>query len=265
VTGNDRRRYPSSAHHRSRETRRLRRFLVAACIALLGATTPAAPAAADHSWGGYHWARTSNPFTIKLGDNVSSAWDVHLRTAASDWSRDTAGNPLNASFVAGSTRPRNCKAQSGRVEVCAASYGNNGWLGVAQVWVNAKNHITKGVAKFNDYYYALPKYNNATWRVMVVCQEVGHTFGLDHQDESGADLHTCMDYATKPDADNMHPNAHDYEQLAAIYQHKDASTTIGAAAVGTGRSIGTLRLDTSSFVKSFVNGSKLITFVIWAR
>jgi hypothetical protein len=27
--------------------------------------------------GNYHWARTSNPFTLKLGDNVSSAWDSY--------------------------------------------------------------------------------------------------------------------------------------------------------------------------------------------
>ena len=29
---------------------------------------------ADHSWGSYHWARTSNPFNLKLGDNVTSCW-----------------------------------------------------------------------------------------------------------------------------------------------------------------------------------------------
>jgi hypothetical protein len=60
-----------------------------------------------------------------------------------------------------------------------------------------------------------------------MCHEVGHTFGLDHRDESGADLNTCMDYA---DAfDNEHPNRHDYEQLARIYGHLDSFTTIGAA------------------------------------
>ena len=32
-------------------------------------------ASASHSCGNYHWARTANPFTLKLGDNVSSAWD----------------------------------------------------------------------------------------------------------------------------------------------------------------------------------------------
>jgi hypothetical protein len=33
---------------------------------------------ANHQWGNYHWARTSNPFTIKLGDSVSSGWDIYL-------------------------------------------------------------------------------------------------------------------------------------------------------------------------------------------
>ena len=25
-------------------------------------------ASANHSWNGYHWARTANPFTLKTGD-----------------------------------------------------------------------------------------------------------------------------------------------------------------------------------------------------
>ncbi|KXK10915.1 MAG: hypothetical protein UZ22_OP11002000543 [Microgenomates bacterium OLB23] len=33
---------------------------------------------ADHSWGGYHWARTQNPFTVKFGNNVSNAWGLYL-------------------------------------------------------------------------------------------------------------------------------------------------------------------------------------------
>ena len=43
-------------------------------------------ASANHSWGGYHWARTANPFTLKLGDNVTSTWDSYLATTSSDWS-----------------------------------------------------------------------------------------------------------------------------------------------------------------------------------
>ncbi len=41
---------------------------------------------ASHSWGGYHWARTANPFTLKLGDNLTSAdWKSHLAQTSSDW------------------------------------------------------------------------------------------------------------------------------------------------------------------------------------
>jgi hypothetical protein len=91
--------------------------------------------------------------------------------------------------------------------------------------------------------------------------------GLDHQDESGADFHTCMDYADNPDADNTHPNTHDYEELASIYAHLDATTTIGAVAHGAGSSrvVAGERVDSSTFVKRFADGSRLITFVIWAR
>jgi hypothetical protein len=45
------------------------------------------PVYANHSWSGFHWARTANPFTLKLGDNVSAKWDSYLSTTSSDWSK----------------------------------------------------------------------------------------------------------------------------------------------------------------------------------
>src|SRR5437588_6711315 len=72
-------------------------------------------ASANHSWNGYHWARTSNPFTVKLGDNVSGLWDGMLTTVSSDWSQSTV---LDTTIVAGGAKPRNCRPTSGRVEVC---------------------------------------------------------------------------------------------------------------------------------------------------
>ena len=59
-------------------------------------------AGATHAWGNYHWARTSNPFTLKLGDNVSGAWDAVLVTTSSDWSQSTV---LNTTIVAGTANP----------------------------------------------------------------------------------------------------------------------------------------------------------------
>ena len=57
--------------------------------ALLAVTALATTAYANHSWGGYHWARTANPFTLTLGDNLSPSWDPYLAIAASDWSSST--------------------------------------------------------------------------------------------------------------------------------------------------------------------------------
>src|SRR5919199_788225 len=117
-------------------------FVAAVAVAAIAAIS--APAAfANHSWGGYHWARTSNPFAVQLGDNVSGAWDSMLRTASSDWSKSTV---LDAPVANGQARPKNCRPTAGRVEVCSASYGNTGWLGVAQIWLSG-SHITQGTVK----------------------------------------------------------------------------------------------------------------------
>jgi hypothetical protein len=105
---------------------------------------------AHHSWSDYHWARTANPFTIKMGNNVSSDWQTALTNASSDWNTSTV---LNTQIVAGGTRPRNCRPTSGRDEICSAKYGNTGWLGLAQIWLTTGDHIVQGVVKLNDTYF----------------------------------------------------------------------------------------------------------------
>jgi len=237
--------------------------------------TSASIVSADHSWGGYHWARTSNPFTLTLGDNVSGAWDSPLVTTTSDWSQSAV---LDTTIVAGSTNPKNCKAVTGRVEVCNSKYGNNGWLGIAQIWVSGL-HITKGVTKLNDTYFNTVRYNTPAWRNLVMCQEVGHTLGLDHQDEnfSNANLGTCMDYTSDPTS-NQHPNDHDYDELALIYAHLDTMTTVGQT-VTNGKALvdhndqstwgKAIRTDSdgkpSLFVREFAGQEKMFTFVIWVK
>ena len=200
--------------------------LRSAILASLVAASAALPltATASHSWGGYHWARTSNPFTLKLGDNLSPGWDSYLGTTSSDWSKSTV---LDTTIVAGSANPKNCRASAGRIEVCNSSYGKTGWLGVAQVWVSGL-HITQATVKVNDTYFNTATYNTTAWRNLVMCQEVGHTLGLDHQDTifGNGNLGTCMDYTNLPDT-NQHPNQHDYDELVIIYGPLDSSTSVG--------------------------------------
>lgn len=264
------------------------KLVAAAAAAALATLALPAPANASHSWGSYHWARTSNPFTIQLGDNVNGSWDAHLGTAATDWSRSSV---LDASRVAGSTKPRQCRATSGRVEVCNEKYGFNGWLGIAQIWVSGV-HITQGVVKLNDSYFNTSTYNTPAWRLFVMCQEVGHTFGLDHQDETfdNPNLGSCMDYTNDPDGGpggasstdpgNEHPNAHDYAQLEAIYAHTDSTSTVGPAdaPTGPGRGVqvgedasswgteveGSRAAGYSTYVRDLGNDQRIITHVLWA-
>jgi hypothetical protein len=231
----------------------------------------------QHSWGNYHWARTANPFTLKLGDNVTSAWDAYLVEASSDWTKSSV---LDTTKVAGQSSARRCPATTGRVEVCNANYGQNGWLGVASIWATG-GHITKGTTKLNDSYFTTAKYNTPDWRRLVMCQEIGHTFGLGHQDEnfSNGNLDTCMDYTNNP-ATNGHPNAHDYEQLESIYSHLDSSTTIAQTSdTSTGtdkepgdgpRAWGTEKFRSedgqfSVFEKNLGNDNKKITHVFWTE
>ena len=257
------------------------RSLIIGLLAMVALALFPASADANHSWGGYHWARTSNPFTIKLGDNVSGLWDGMLVTASSDWSQSTV---LDTTIVAGGTSPKNCRPTSGRVEVCNSNYRNTGWLGVAQIWLSG-THIVQGTVKNNDYYFGNSsyQYNNTAEMQHVICQEIGHTFGLDHQSTDGSSLNTCMDYyhnTSASDTKSTHPTQHDYDELGIIYAHLDSFTTIGSAPasklpaavanadVSTRAQWGKLvkaagREET--YVRDFGGGHKVVTLVIWAK
>lgn len=242
----------------------IRRFALTMVVVAAGVAVFVSAASANHSWKKYHWARTANPFTLRLGDNVSSSWDSYLNTASADWSASSVLDTPIAPGNGGAT----CQPTTGRAEVCAGAYGANGWLGVAQIWTTRGNHIVQAVTKMNDTYYNTAKYNTPAWRGAVMCQEIGHAYGLDHQDESGADLHTCMDYASNPDADNTHPNAHDYEQLVTIYSHSDQFSTLSAQSTAPGQAAvhvqRTDRISTSSVEETFADGSKRLTEIYWA-
>ncbi|MDO8572980.1 MAG: hypothetical protein Q7S11_04445 [bacterium] len=262
-------------------TSRTKKILVSTFVlASIGAF--ASIAYASHAWANYHWARTANPFTVQLGDNVTSVWDTHLAISLSDWNTSSV---LNTNITTGQTNPKNCKAVNGRVEVCNSKYGNNGWLGVASISTSG-NHITKGTVKLNDTYFNSVKYNTPAWKNLVMCQEIGHVFGLDHQDEifDNPPLGTCMDYTNDP-TPNQHPNTHDYDELDFIYSHLDTITTIASAISPTWGRNNSNNNDTSAesseewgkevrkskdgknslYERDLGKGQRVFTFVIWAN
>jgi len=204
-----------------------------------------APAGASHAWSNYHWQRTGAEVQITLLDSVTSAWQNQYERARSEW--DQSGVLALTSQNGGENRAtrKRCPAPSGQIRVCNAAYGFNGWLGIAQIWVWSDGHIAQGVTKMNDSYAMRP-----AEKQYVMCQEVGHTFGLDHQDENfdNRNVHSCMDYSRYPEGgvqpvggttfdygpSNESPNMDtvpggtgeqhgDFEQLLAIYNHLEAA------------------------------------------
>mgnify|MGYP001585990512 CR=1 FL=1 len=112
-----------------------------------------------------------------------------------------------------------------------------------------------------------------------MCQEVGHVFGLDHQDEdmSNANLGTCMDYTSNPTS-NQHPNTHDYEMLETIYAHLDTTTTVSQSTAAKaqvpenvdevqewGREIRRSADGRASLFERDFGGQKVLTHVFWAE
>ncbi|MEK7148651.1 MAG: hypothetical protein AAB770_01910 [Patescibacteria group bacterium] len=260
---------------------------VAAIIVGLGS---ASVALASHSWGGYHWGRTTTPFALTLGDNVTSTWDSYLATTSNAWSQS---NVLDTTVVVGTAlrhkaTKKDCSPVAGTVQVCNKAYGNNGWLGLAQIWTSG-SHITQGVAKMNDTYFNTAKYNNPNEKLHVMCQEVGHTFGLGHTSEDGSSQNTCMDYFSNTGANatstlSTLPNQHDYDQLAAIYAHVDSSNSFSTASASNrgasaaaqsdeftnasewGRAIGQdAHGRNNEFEKDLGHGNKKITHVFWVE
>ncbi len=257
------------------------RYIMTIAAAALLLVVSASVIHAGHAWSTYHWERSSNPLQLVLGDNVSGTWDARLVEARDDWNVSAV---LDISIGTGSAKPRNCRPGNGEAEICNASYGFNGWLGIAQIWIDG-DHITKGSVKVNDTYHDSPPYNTYEWRQSVMCQEIGHIFGLGHQDENFNTVGTsCMDSSNPP---ALSPNQHDYDQLAGTYGHLDSDgggkgggppPGKGKPSTPPGLEQGDLNdpsqwghLIASSrdgrravFLRDIGHGQKLVTFVIWA-
>ena len=277
-------------------------LLGAGLVLALGAF--AVVASAENSWGKYHWnisTADSIESPLVLGNNLTTAaWNSSLAGASFDWNASVLTNKAVAAVAGTNTA---CDPVLGGVEVCNGEYGNNGWLGIAQIWIyrGRAGHIAQGLVKVNDTYFDTPKYNTQAWRNLVMCQEVGHTYGLGHQDEdsTNANLGTCMDYTNDPDGkiftqlDNQRPDQHDYDVLTEKYGHLNGTSDggdkpkkgkgggggkKGKNAEGVGVNIDlsnpsawgqAVRQDAqgrdSLYERNLASGVKVFTFVTWAN
>jgi len=202
------------------------KLLIAAAAA--GTMLLAAPATATQ-WGSYHWANDGTGLKLNVRHTFRNAadWTAWYSQAIGDWGNTGKTDiTLTDQGAWTGTSSKKCDPIAGIALVCSDSYGFRGWLGIATIWVNG-DHITQATTKLNDSYFSTATYNTAGWRDLVTCQEIGHDFGLDHQDETfdNANLGTCMDYTNAPDGgvvggfnygpSNRSPNAGDYASLTS--------------------------------------------------
>ena len=197
-----------------------------AAIVIIGFA--AAPLLAHHQWSTYQWEsdRTA-PISPAVVDNTGARWTEHVAIATDDWN---ASPWIESPLESGNNS--SCAMVTGTIQVCNSDYGSNGWLGLATIALRS-GIIVGGSTKLNDYYFNQARYNTFTRRQLVTCQEIGHTYGLTHQNEDfSTDLTTsCMEYTSNPEG-NEGPDFHDYDQLAAMYGSGGASDGGGSTPGG---------------------------------
>jgi hypothetical protein len=203
-----------------------RRFVLLVIVLLV-----AVPMFANHGWSTYHWSKPGAQVSPPVTMNVSGVWTSYSSRVMSDWNQSTViESPWSFGSISSTKR---CTSATGKIEVCNNTYGMNGWLGIAGISLSG-GHIVKGYTKLNDSYFNTSTYNKTEWRQLVYCQEVGHDYGLGHQNEifDNINVGSCMDYTNAPlggivggfnyGPANLYPNAHDYDQLLTQYNHNDS-------------------------------------------
>lgn len=274
------------------------RIGLAACVAL-GAVVPAS---ANHSWNGYHWAKSGSTVPLTINWAVNGTWKPFFDAAMVDWKKSSVLS-LTAPSTKSAADPQKCNPIAGQVLVCNYPYGKRGWLGIASIWLS-NGHISQGTTKLNDSYWGSRSSYGDDLRMLVTCQEIGHNFGLAHQDETFNNVNkgSCMDYTNAASGgivngfnygpSNEHPNQHDYDMLVSIYNHTESassaqtSTNFGIREVGRPAAAGSGSLpkegsgDTAAewgeathhdgkgrpdqFVRRLADGTTMITHVLWA-
>lgn len=249
---------------------RSRRLVLLALVLILALGALPSIGQANHRFpGGLHWARKENPFTLEFGNNgLGNNWGPGLDRSVREWSR---ARTLEAKAVRGRAgNPLQCNLTQGRVEVCAADYGETGWVGITRFRTRGK-HITAATIRLNDYYQSnpskFPEISTAEARRTTVCHEMGHTLGLAHG-IGGHFQHSCMYQNTDINID--HPSSHDINEVDDIYRHTDGFTSVdNGRLVGTAGAVAEPPVPSGgpkqqeTFVHDVGDGTQIVTIVDW--
>jgi hypothetical protein len=149
---------------------------------------------ADASDGlGVRWPGRS-PVQIRLIDASPPDWQAAVQAEVGAWNQSPV---LHINYEVGPcVRPDQFRG----ILVCVDDAGPNEGSGSTYLEVKGRSIRYAGIL-LNTYWLPSPNY-------MVICQELGHALGLDHQPNgSGSCMSGGADW----------PNAYDYQELGIIY------------------------------------------------
>ncbi len=179
----------------------MRKFVVVfATVALL---LQAGTALANNAWGTNHWAADSSG-RASMTFSTNDIYEDDTKALLSLWSGKV---PLDPDYV---SRKGDIVVTTGKSVL---------WLGRAQIWVDGSGHITKGQVKMNTSLLTSSLYP-AEATAHVLCQELGHIFGLSHDTDNQGGMGDGSGGQWFSDLRD-----HDIDTLNTIYGH----TTDGAS------------------------------------
>lgn len=254
----------------------LRRVVVGVVLGLL-MTTGFGHAGADHAYRAdgtgipLHWPKTGAEAQVVVVESVASTssydLDLPLRRANARWKNQS--DVIFSSVEVGSVAGRQaCEFLPGKIRVCNFEHGTGGsWrnvVGLTSFFYNPENgHISKAKVRLNDSYLegteqGFQYLDDPLARQEVLCHELGHALGLNHQANS------CLRSRIEP-ALRWYPNPHDYGQLETSY-HAGSGEGAARSAVDHKRHdephVDQTHQDNHVLsVRDAPNGEKEITFV----
>lgn len=169
-------------------------------IALFAFTFGAGVLSAAHRWGCWKYA---DHIIYWYNGGTGEYYDIYNEEALTD--ADSWHNYTNIDLV-----PVGSPGTTDHINAYNGYYGYTGWLGIAEIVGSSGCIVQNGRARLNQTYLDDGSYTR-TNKSHVACQEVGHLFGLHHNNNSNA---SCMNdwILSAPQ-----PDAHDRELINSIY------------------------------------------------
>lgn len=182
--------------------------------------------ASAHQWGNWKWNRS----TIQVWNSASNS--SLANQALNDWDGHTV-----------LSLPRT--GSHSDISVADGYYGNTGWGGLATIIDSSGSYITHAHAEVNL------SYNPSASRILgIFCQEIGHTFGLDHSNDG------CMGLSYYNNLTTTVP--HNWNDINSMYSFAGTASVQGLTAAPGTRYFASWRYRAGSVRQAARMGSKAV-------